>query len=181
MQDSKNSKDMFSNYFKNWTEGNPLSESFNFDQFVTANKLNTKALSEVARTIAEGGQTLARRQAQILQKNAEDVVRFFREVSSNAKNPESNLAKQADFARASIESVIEDSRELFEITSRYNNEANEIISRRVSDAIADLTAKSGSHSRASNDSASRRGAESRSHEPARGHESPKASHKKADA
>jgi phasin family protein len=162
MQESRSGKDMFSNYFKSLSEHYPITEMFDFDKYIAANKLNTKALSEAARTIAEGAQAVARRQAQILQKNAEDVVKFFRDVAPSARNPEMNISKHADFARASMESVIEDSRELFEITSQYNNEANEIIGRRVSDALADLTAKS-ERSRASNDSSSRKS----SYEPAR--------------
>ena len=134
----KNYNESISNSFKSWADKAPFGDGYGWDRFVAANKSNAKALADVAQAISEGGQALARRQAEIIQRTADDIVKFFKE-SANAKSPEACIAKQADFAKSSVDSAINNSRELVEISSKLNSEARDIIGKRVANAISELT------------------------------------------
>ena len=144
MQESlKNYNDSLSNAFKSWTEKPSFPENFGWDKVVAANKSNAKAFADVVQALSEGGQALARRQAEIVQKSAEEVTRFLREASS-VKTHEAGIAKHADFAKASVDSALANSCELIEISSKLGNEARDIIGKRVSGAISEFAANCGS-------------------------------------
>jgi len=105
---------------------------------VALNKANTKALADLAQAISEGGQALARKQAEIIQKNAEEITKYFKDATS-LRSPEAGIAKHADFTKSAVDSAIANSSELLEISNKCNNEAREIITKRVSSVITELT------------------------------------------
>ncbi len=136
-------KNPFSDLFNSWTSNLPnAAESFDWDKLINASRLNAKAFSDAAKAAAEGAQALSRRQAEILQNNAEEISKFFKEISTSVKNPEAGVAKQAEFAKSSIESAISNSKELVEMAVKSNAEANDIITKRISVALTELAANS---------------------------------------
>ncbi len=135
---AKKNSDYICNTFKAWGENNPLAGNSGWSKIMDINKANAKALAEAGKTIAEGMQALAQRNVEIMQKNTGEANRFLKDVSSSVKKPGDNVARQADYAKHYLESALFDSREIFEITTRYNNEATDIINNRFSAALADL-------------------------------------------
>jgi len=140
----------FSTLFNVFSENNPFAESCSWDKFTTANKQNTKAFSDAAKAISDGAQVFSRRQSEIFQRSAEEASKLFKNATlSSTKNPQENIAQQADFAKNSIESAISNSRELYEITTKYSSEASEIISKRVSDVLSKLAVNTNTPSKQS--------------------------------
>jgi phasin family protein len=127
------------NPFADLFTANPFTEALNWDVAVNSGRQNAKAFSDAAKAAGEGAQAIARRQAEVAQKNIEEFSKFFKEASS-AKNPEEGVAKQAEFAKSSIESAIKNASEISEIASKSNKEASDIISKRISGALSEVAA-----------------------------------------
>lgn len=127
------------NIFKPWSEKSSCSEAEGLGDLLSIGQSNAKAFADIAKTVCNGTQAVVTRQTEILQRNTEDAAKFFRELSSSARSPEDSLEKQSNFAKNAISSAIANSREILEITSKCQNEAGEIIRKRVANAFSELS------------------------------------------
>ncbi|MCW5730057.1 MAG: phasin family protein [Alphaproteobacteria bacterium] len=98
---------------------------------------NFEAVSAANQVAAEGMQTLARRQAEILRQAVEEANEAVRDMMA-AQSPEQNAAKQAELAKQTLERAIGNMRELAELAAKSNNEAFEVINKRVLSSIDEI-------------------------------------------
>ena len=122
----------FQDAFKVFTDFKAPTADFN--QFFSFGRRNVEALTAANQAVAEGAQAVARRQAEILKNNTEEAIQLFRDVYSS-KNPEASASKQAEFAKQAFESALSNLREMFEMVSKSNVEAAEVITKRVSEIM----------------------------------------------
>jgi len=133
-------KNPFSDLFGAWASAIPgSSEAYDFDKIISAGRQNAKAFSDAAKAAAEGAQAVSRRQAEILQKTAEEASKYWKDVSSNSKSPEAGMAKQAEYTKQTIESAVANSKELFEMAAKSNSEASDIISKRIAESLSEIS------------------------------------------
>ena len=125
-------KNPFADAFKDWG----CTANFDWDKAVAAGRQNAKAFGDAAKAATDGLQMIANRQANIFQKQAEEAQKFFSNFSS-AKSPESALEQITKAAKASAESSLANSKEIFEVASKSASEATEILSKRLSAAISE--------------------------------------------
>ena len=148
-------KNPFADLFTGCSATNPfsaLSLDADWDSIVNSGRQNAKAFSDAAKAASEGAQAIARRQAEVTQKNIEEFSKFFKDASS-AKSPEEGLAKQAEFTKSSVESAIKSCSEISEIASKSNKEASDIISKRISTALSEVAANANNVKKKSSTSA----------------------------
>lgn len=110
---------------------------YDFNQLFSIGRRNLEAFSAANQAIAEGAQAVARRQAEVSRNNTEEAIQLFRDIYSS-KNPEASAAKQAEFVKQSFETTLANLREMFEMASKSNVEASEVLSKRISDAMAEF-------------------------------------------
>jgi len=104
---------------------------------------NIEALTKANQLAIEGLQTVARRQAEILRAGFEEASALARELFQN-QSPEDRVAKQTDAAKAALEKAFGNARELAEIVGKAQQEAFEVINKRVTeglDEVRDLVKK----------------------------------------
>ena len=100
---------------------------------------NVEALTAANQTIAQGLQTVARRQGEIARqsvKQFQDLVSF---KPSNASVTET-LVKKIDLTKTSYEKNVADARELGDIVAKVGSEAVDILSRRVVASLDEVKA-----------------------------------------
>lgn len=154
-----NNKNPFADFFNAWSDNawlkNNACTGVNFDDAIAAGRLNAKAFSDAVKAASEGAQAVLRRQAEISQRAAEEASKYFKEATSaeNVKNPEAAIANQAEFAQKSIENAISNSKELFEMASKFGNEASDIINKRVIAALSEVAANNNSKKKKASTSA----------------------------
>lgn len=101
---------------------------------------NLEAFAQAAQATAEGVQTAAKRQSELVQKmigEYQNTAKELLEVSS----PEANAAKQADLLKKNIEQGFGNLQELSDITVKSQQEAFAVISRRAVEAVEEFKAQ----------------------------------------
>ena len=133
-------KNPFSDIFNAWTSAVPaVSDAFDFNKAIEAGRQNAKAFSDAAKAASEGAQAVSRRQAEILQKNAEEASKFWKNVNTSGKTPEAGITAQAEYTKQSFESAVANSKEILEMAAKSNAEASDILAKRLSAALSELS------------------------------------------
>jgi phasin family protein len=96
-----------------------------------------EALTVANQLAAEGFQTVAKRQAEIIKESIEDFTGALKGMMS-AGSPENNAAKHADLAKRTFERTIANMRELAELAAKSNAEAFEVINKRMVESLDEL-------------------------------------------
>jgi phasin family protein len=111
--------------------------SLNFEHAMAMQRKNMEALTVANQLAAEGFQTVAKRQAEIIKETIEDFTSALKGMMS-AGSPEANAAKHADMAKRTFERTIANMRELAELAAKSNAEAFEVINKRMVESIDEL-------------------------------------------
>ena len=119
-------------FFKAW--GDFKVPAFDFNGAFAIQRRNIEAFSAASQLISEGFQAVSRRQAELAQAGVEDFLATTKEVISSS-SPEAGAAKQADFAKKSIQSTLDNVRELTEMFSKPQAEAMDILSKRAAEGM----------------------------------------------
>jgi phasin family protein len=139
---ASNNQNPFADFFKAWGDAGKLS-NFDWDKAIGEGRRNAQAFAEAAKSASEGAQAIARRQAEIVQRNAEEASKFLKEAVSSAKSPEASIAKQAEYTKTFIEAGIANTRELFELASKSNSETIDVFNKRISEALGEWSSWGG--------------------------------------
>jgi phasin family protein len=126
----------FAEAFKSW--GDFSAPSADYKEVIASSRKNVEAAIAAGQVVAETAQVIARKQAEIARNSTQDIIDLWKEVSSS-KSVESGAAKQADFAKEAIEKSLNNSRELFDLASKANTEAYEILNKQAQQAANEVT------------------------------------------
>jgi phasin family protein len=111
--------------------------AMNMEGAMAMQRKNMEALTTANQLAAEGFQTIARRQAEILKESIEDFTGALKDMMS-AGSPENNAAKHADIAKHTFERTLANMRELAELAAKSNAEAFEVINKRMVESIDEM-------------------------------------------
>jgi phasin family protein len=129
--------DLFKNdMFKNGAE--IFKPNFDLNQPLTQLRRNAEALTEVSQMFAESAQEGFRTGTESLRNNVETVLKNSKDVFTSG-SPEASLAKSADLLRSIYESTLSNVREMTEMATKCNFEAFEVLNRRASETISELS------------------------------------------
>lgn len=109
------------------------------DAILAAQRKNIEAVTAANQLAIEGLQAVIRRQAEILRASVEESSNYVNQVVA-AGSPEEKAAKQAELIKAAFEKSLANARELAELVAKSNNEAAEILSKRVSESLEEVKA-----------------------------------------
>ncbi|MDB5364017.1 MAG: mms16 [Rhodospirillales bacterium] len=107
---------------------------------------NIEALTKANQLAIEGLQTVARRQAEILRAGFEEASALARDLFQTKSSSEDRVAKQTEATKTALEKAFSNARELSEIVGKAQQEAFEIINKRMTeslDEVRDLVKKKG--------------------------------------
>lgn len=129
----------FTDMFKN---------NFDYNQVLTTGKRNLEAASEAGQAVVENAQAISRRQAEIIRENVEGALKASKDIFTSG-TPETNMAKQAAFAKSSFETALANLREVSEMAAKSCFEIFDVVTARATESMEELSKASGSSQPAS--------------------------------
>ena len=90
----------------------------------------------------DGWQAFAKKQAELWQTAVEDIGALAQDVAT-AKESADKIAKQAEFAKSSIEAGISNAREAQEMAAKTTNKTVDIVSKRWVESVEEAVAMVG--------------------------------------
>jgi len=121
----------FADLFKN---------TLDFNQLFSTQRRNIEALSAANQVVVEGAQAISRRQAEVIRSNVEDVLKASKDLLTSG-TPETNLTKQADFAKTIFESTLSNLREITEMVTKSGFEAFDVLNKRAAETLEEISTK----------------------------------------
>ncbi len=109
---------------------NYQSMPFDMQGFMETQRKNMQALSDAQSVAVENIQAIAQRQSAILSQMVEDNALIAKELMAEG-TPEEKIAKNADLFKKTYEHSIKNMNDLSEMLNQSNQEASEIINKRV--------------------------------------------------
>ncbi|MSP89642.1 MAG: phasin family protein [Alphaproteobacteria bacterium] len=113
------------------------------NQFMDLQRRNMEAFAAAGKLAVEGMQAVAKRQGELLSQMVEDANRNMQSVMAE-RNPDAQMARQAELAKDAFERAIANLREMGEMVQKSNTEAFNVLNQRASenmDEIRHLLAK----------------------------------------
>ena len=111
----------------------------NVDELLQAQKKNIDALGESAKLAAQGAQSVAQKQREVLEaglKEAETLARQYKPLGQMREN----IALQTEFARKVFEIAVEGARESASTARQSTTDAVKIIQDRVKESLEEIRA-----------------------------------------
>lgn len=125
---------------------NPFADMFkntlDFNQIFSTQRRNIEALSAANQVVVEGAQAISRRQAEVIRDNVESMLKASKELLTSG-SPETNMTKQADFAKTVFESALSNLREITEMATKSSFEAFDVLNQRAAETMEEVSAASG--------------------------------------
>jgi phasin family protein len=111
------------------------------DQLASVSRRNIEALTTVAQVAADSFQAVLRRQVEIFTQSAAEGSSGLQHLWSPGA-PEEKLAQHADFVKSSFEKGLANFREVSEILVKSSAEASDVLAKRVTESLAEMTVSS---------------------------------------
>jgi len=120
--------------------GNDLGlPKLNVDELLQTQKKNIDALSESAKVAAQGAQSVAQKQREVLEAGLNEAATLAREFKPLGKVHE-NIALQTEFARKVFEITVQGAQESASAARQSTAEAVKIIQDRVKEGLEEIRA-----------------------------------------
>jgi len=119
----------FTDMFKN---------NFDYNQLLTTGRRNLEAASEASQAIVENAQAISRRQAEIARANVEGALKASKDIFTSG-TPETNIAKQAAFAKNAFESALSNLREVSEMAAKSCFEIFDVVTSRAAESMEEMS------------------------------------------
>lgn len=116
--------------------------TFDLNQLFATQRRNIEAISAANQAFVEGAQAISRRQAELVRENVEQFLRVSRDMlSGNA--PETSLTKQADYMKDTVQTTLDNLREVTEMVTKSSFEVFDVLNRRASESLDEISKASG--------------------------------------
>lgn len=112
--------------------------NIDMNQMMSAGRKNAEACSAAGQAVAESCQTIARRQAELARAQVEKTLKTCKDMLVNG-SPEINTSKQVELAKSMFESSLNNLREVSELATKSCFEAFDVLNRRASETIEEIT------------------------------------------
>jgi phasin family protein len=119
----------FADLFKN---------TFDMNQLFSTQRRNIEALSAANQAVVEGAQAISRRQAEVIRGHVEETLKASKDLLTSG-TPETNVTKQADYAKGLFESTLSSLREITEMATKSGFEAFDVLNKRAAETLEEIS------------------------------------------
>jgi phasin family protein len=116
--------------------GNAKIPGFDVESLLAAQKKNVEAMIGANQIVAEGYQTIAKRQLEMTQSTIQDGQTRLTELMSGS--PEDRMAKQAELVKTGIDQASQSVHEMSEVLRKSQAEAFALIKRRMDEGVDEI-------------------------------------------
>ncbi len=119
----------------------PSMPNFDMSQAVSFGRRNAEAVTAASQAMSESVQAISRRQAELARQHVEKVLKTSKDMLVNG-SPEINTGKQVELAKTLFESSLNNLREVSELVTKSGFEVFDVLNRRASESIEELSSYS---------------------------------------
>ena len=116
----------------------PAMPNFDMSNVLNSGRRNAEAASAAGQAVAESCQAIARRQAELSRAHVEKCLKTTKDMLVNG-SPEINTTKQVELAKTMFESSLNNIREVYELLSKSGFETFDVINKRASEIVDELS------------------------------------------
>lgn len=116
----------------------PNIQPVDMTQVLNVGRKNAEACTAAGQAVAESCQAVTRRQAELARAQVEKMLKTTKDMLVNG-SPEINTTKQVELAKTMFESNLNNLREVGELVTKSCFEAFDVLNRRASQSIEELT------------------------------------------
>ena len=129
----------FADMMKNFsTYKTPSMPAFDFNSMMNVSRRNAEAVTAAGQALAESAQAISRRQAELARAHVENALKTAKSILVNG-SPEINTTKQVDYAKSLLETSLNNLREVSELVTKSGFEAFDVLNRRASESIDEMS------------------------------------------
>lgn len=130
--------DMMKNFSQMQAPTMPQMPSLDVNHMMNVGRRNAEACSAAGQAMAESVQAISRRQAELARAHVEKFLKTTKDMLVNG-SPEINTTKQVEFAKTMFESSLNNMREVGELVTKSGFEVFDVLNRRASESIEEMT------------------------------------------
>jgi phasin family protein len=108
------------------------------EALAASQRRNIEALTQANQVALEGAQAVLRRQFEIGRQTADEVWVILRDAAQPNASAEDRIAKQAEYSKQAIERGLANAREIAELVTKASTEAFDVITKRVTESLAEV-------------------------------------------
>lgn len=116
----------------------PQMPNVDMNQWMNVGRRNAEACSAATQAMAESAQAITRRQAELARAQVEKCLKTAKDMLVNG-SPEINTTKQVEFAKNMFETSLNNLREVGELVTKSGFEVFDVLNRRASESIEEMT------------------------------------------
>lgn len=116
----------------------PSMPSVDVNKIMSSGRKNAEACTAAGQAMAESAQAIARRQAELARAQVEKTLKTCKDMLVNG-SPEINTTKQVELAKTMFESSLNNLREVSELVTKSGFEVFDVLNRRASESIEEIT------------------------------------------
>ena len=135
----------YSNYFKNF-QNNFQTPSFDVSSAIAQHRKNLEALTAANQAFTQGAQKIATKSAEFLRDHVEQSLNASRDLLTN-QTPDTNNAKRSQYSRDAVTNSVNQLREIFELATKTQFEAFDILNRRMTQSLQENSKTAGTSGR----------------------------------
>lgn len=132
----------YANAFTDMFKNNMFKNNFDYNQVLSTGRRNLEAASEASQAVVENVQAISRRQSEIARETLEGAMKASKDIFTSG-TPETNIAKQAAYAKDAFESALSNLREVSEMAAKSCFEIFDVVTSRASESIEEISKATG--------------------------------------
>ena len=106
---------------------------------VAMQRKNIEALTQANQLAMEGAQAVMRHQMEMTRRTMEEFSQMFSAFFQPNGSMEDRMAKQAEFSKTGLEKGLSNARELGDLVAKANAEVFNVLTRRVTETLEELS------------------------------------------
>ena len=126
----------FTDMFKNLGEQLKI-PSFDVKKIMEQQQKNLEAMAKSWQAMAGGANEIAKKQREIFEQAVKDVTAMVQEYKPGG-SPQEIMAKQAEFAKKSMEAAIANTKDIAELVQKSSTEAFKIVQERMKESYEEI-------------------------------------------
>jgi phasin family protein len=133
---TKNSNTYNTDLFKAWSSFK--APSFDMNQLFTMQRRNVEAFTAANQMMMESAQAITKRQTEMIRDTVEQFLKTTKDIMTSS-SPETNTARQTEYAKSMYENAISSAREISEMATKSSMEAFDMLNRRAAESVEEIS------------------------------------------
>lgn len=133
---AKSNSTNYNDMWKTWSEFKTPAVDMN--KFFSMQRRNIEAFTAANQMMMESAQAITKRQTEMVRDTVEQFLKTSKEIMTSS-SPETNTARQTEYAKSMYENAISGAREISEMATKSSMEAFDMLNRRAAESVEEIS------------------------------------------